>query len=227
MDWADDVAYSVHDLEDFYQAGFIPIDRMVIDKDERRKFYEGAKRRLDGREIVQMHGFDALTQTFDKIADSFPLAEPYNDRLRQRSVLRSWTAGLVGRYVQALTLSDPSAKDGKRVQISDGAAIEVTMLKQLTWHYVIDNPALDTQQYGQRRVVRELFKIYHDESKTARQWRIFPMSVQEQLEGGVPDEERIRLIADLIASMTEQQILNMYLRLTGVSLGSVLDAIGL
>jgi dGTPase len=35
MDWADDVAYSVHDVEDFYRAGLIPVDRMITDTHER------------------------------------------------------------------------------------------------------------------------------------------------------------------------------------------------
>jgi dGTPase len=230
MDWADDVAYSVHDVEDFYQAGMIPIDRMVTDREERERFYAGVQRRLAGHPVLAQHGFALLRQTFDNIADSFPISEPYRDGLRQRSVLRSWTAGLVGRYIQALSLSDPSTNNGKRVQISDGAVIEVTMLKQLTWHYVIDNPALDTQQYGQRRVIRQLFEIYEQESRGDGDHRIFPVNIQEQFQSAAlekePEEERIRIIADFIAAMTEQQVLSMHRRLTGSSLGSVLDAIG-
>jgi dGTPase len=29
MDWADDITYSVHDTEDFYRAGLIPLDRLA------------------------------------------------------------------------------------------------------------------------------------------------------------------------------------------------------
>jgi dGTPase len=226
MDWADDVAYSVHDVEDFYQAGFIPLDRMIIDPAERRRFHQGAQQRLTNHYIVLQHGFDALRDAFDKVITALPLNEPYNDSLRQRSVLRSVTAGMVGRYVQAVRLTNPEENGGKRVQIDSIAVMEVTMLKQLTWHYVIDNPALDTQQYGQRRVIRELFNIYDAESRNQLGWRIFPVSVQEQLGAVSTNEERVRIITDLIASMTEQQALNMHLRLTGISLGSVLDAIG-
>jgi dGTPase len=227
MDWADDVAYSVHDVEDFFQAGLIPIDRMVVDRAERERFYAVTERRLSDGHLIKRFGFQRLRDTFDKVAEAFPINEPYRDELRQRSVLRSWTAGLVGRYIQAITLVDPTKNaEQKTVQIAENEEIEVAMLKQLTWYYVIDNPSLDTQQYGQRRVIRDLFNIYNEESQGRGDRRIFPKHVQEQLEASRIEPERIRTITDVIAAMTEQQVLDIHHRLTGISFGSVLDAIG-
>ena len=57
---------------------------------------------------------------------------------------------------------------------------------------------------------------------------MLPEGYREELyriedEGEDKEQERTRIVVDLIASMTEQQALKMYQRLIGVSLGSVLD----
>jgi len=95
------------------------------------------------------------------------------------------------------------------------------MLKQLTWHYVIRNPGLATQQFGQRKAIRNLFDTYI-EAAIAGDTRLFPFAFRERLEA-VPDKlETIRIVADYIAGMTERQALELHKRLTGVAPGSAL-----
>ena len=99
----------------------------------------------------------------------------------------------------------------------------MNVLKQLTRVYVIDDPSLETQQYGQRRAVRELFGIYHGAASTGYDLRVFPVSYREQIEATDGAEDRVRIVGDLMSSMTEQQLLRTYQRLTGIDPGSVMD----
>ncbi len=101
-------------------------------------------------------------------------------------------------------------------------------MKQLTWQYVIENPALKTQQYGVRQVIEKLFEVFIDAASSRKNWNMFPVGYREELErieelSEDRENERIRTVVDLIASMTEQQALKIYQKLMGISLGSVLD----
>ena len=100
--------------------------------------------------------------------------------------------------------------------------LEVKILKQLTWQYVIENPALATQQYGQTRMIRELFEILHREA-SAHRFSIFPPRFSERLEEDDSERNVTRTVSDYISGMTERQTIELHQRLTGASLGSVSD----
>lgn len=98
------------------------------------------------------------------------------------------------------------------------------MLKQVTWRYVILNPSLTTKQMGQKKIIGDLFETFH---KTAvnDELDIFPAAYRELMQAATTNEDRGRLVTDMIAGMTERQAINIHRKLTGIDLGSVLDPI--
>ena len=226
MDFADDIAYAIHDVEDFYRAGLIPLDRLVRYDDEVDKFLDGAFESLQKSGQTAPYQKSDCRDAFRELLKVFPIAEPYQGNKRQRANLRSMTAGLIGKYVNSIRLNAPSVQHDPFIQIRDYAKVDIFVFKQLTWHYVIDNVALASQQYGQRRIIRELFEIFADACESG-QLDIFPPSYRELLEQvrHDPKESRLRIVADLLSGMTEQQAIAMHQRLTGVSLGTVMNAI--
>ena len=213
MDFADDIAYAIHDVEDFYRAGPIPLDRLVRYDDEVDKFLDGAFTSLHQSGQTAPYEKSDCRDAFRELLEVFP-SEPYQGNKRQRANLRSMTASLIGRYVNAIRLNAPAALDDAFVRIDEDAKLEIFVFKQLTWHYVIDNVALASQQYGQRRIIRELFEIFADAGESG-QLDIFPPSHRELLEQARNDakESRLRIVADLLSGMTEQQAIAMHQRL--------------
>lgn len=228
MDWADDVTYAVHDAEDFYRARLVPLDRLASldDGSERQRFFDGMYQRP---ELAKQMGSDPrpdLEEAFLKVATAFPISESYTGTREQRSRLCDFSSSLIGQFVNAIELRVPLNKDESFVNILPLQKLQVRMLKSLTWFYVIYNPALATQQYGQRRIIRELFKIFSAAAVAIKdeQRNIIPFAFQDEMLEARDDPSSVaRVVTDLIAGMTEQGLVKLYRRLTGIDMGSILD----
>jgi dGTPase len=243
MDWADDVTYSVHDVDDFYRAGLIPLDRLLSATDERSRFIEFAFDKWEKK-----HDYKPPREFTKTVAEEFfdlrrlsfmageseegDLQVPFSGKRGQRQRLSTFSGFLIRRYVlgakqtPAVTL----VSSGKRnfVRIEPKLRAEVNLLKQLMQYYVFDHPTLVAQQLGQRRVIRELFDILFDAAKGAsKNQGLIPPPFSDSLRDlpANATRERARLVCDLIASMTEQQSLTLHQRLTGYAPGSFSDLI--
>ncbi len=229
MDWADDVTYAVHDMEDFYRAGLVPLDRLCLNETERDRFTDSlfvdgparkrVKPRLGGlRPAELMHAANAL---FGRFLD---LDESYTGDPLQRRKLKLQTSTLIGQYISALSIADVQPGSGAPlVDIDRRRKAQVAVLKELTWFYVINRPSLAVLQHGQRQVIAGLFAAYKD-AVERDQLRLFPPFEQQRLRAARTEPARLRVIVDYIAGMTEERAIELYRRMMGVSSGSLLDA---
>lgn len=110
--------------------------------------------------------------------------------------------------------------------VDEERKMQVEMLKLLTWHYVIYNPSLATQQYGQREVIGKLFEIFHDAGTDTKGKKIalIPHAMRSEIQAAGKESSKVaRLVADLICTFTERQALDLYRRFCGIHAGSILD----
>ena len=218
MDWADDVAYAVHDMSDFYRAGLIPLDRLANDEGERDRFMAAEAERLGLTRPEQ----DEQRQILEGMAQWFPGDGPFSGTRLDRAALSSFTSSLIGRYINAVWIT--RGEDGEPVVAIDPIKQrEVQLLNGLTWYYVINSPALMSQRFGQRSLIRMLFGTLREAATSPYDVHIFPAFSREMLEAAESDDERLRVVADYIASMSEGEVIELHQRLNGQSLGSGLE----
>ena len=223
MDWADDITYSVHDIEDFYQAGLIPLDRLVTNQDERTRFLDETEKRWRELGWEEGRNFGAYRDAFERLITLFPIDRPYAVAASQRDALKPMTSVLVGQFVRAISLQEPKKKGDRTVLIQKDKLIEVMILKQLTWHYVILSPALTTQQHGYKKIIKGLFEVYSNaisdgDTKLIPTWFRF-----DPKPAGRNNRTIARTAADIVSSLTDAQALKYYQRLSGIAPGSLRD----
>lgn len=148
MDLADDITYAVHDIVDHFKNGTIP-PLSVSWKDDLFDSYtqDAIKERRSSVYTVQ-----GWTDAKDwLIPASSPMSRRYEDGRRDRGILHKFESKVVGAVIDEVRLD----KFGN-LRVRDKIRLALESLKQLTWYYVIDNPALSAAQMGQRRVIRQL-----------------------------------------------------------------------
>jgi dGTPase len=236
MTWSDDIAYSIHDTEDFYRAGLIPLERLSGEGSaETDKFIQGTFARWDADgKFADEEGRrkrEEMEHAFRNACYQLQITEPYSGTRSQRLQLRAFTSYMIGKYVKATELTEDRTSPLSFTEAS--YTHEVEMLKELTWHYVIKNPALATQQYGHRRIIRRLFDVYSNATFGDQStWAILPPRFKEEMEvlhgqygAGIGHELRLRTAADAVASLADAEAHRIFQRLSGTSTGSALDPI--
>jgi dGTPase len=229
MDYADDVAYSVHDLEDFFRAGLIPVASLAQGGDAFAGFL--SRWHGDARAGVTAEEVNDAQQTLlSMLRDLFPFDGQYDDTYGHRASLRTATSNLIQRYVWAVKIAVPSA--ASPLEVPRPVRLQLKFLQRLVWTYVIENPRLATQQHGQRQIIRSLFETYLAAVK-ARNVALVPALFHRALAAlGDPrpakqqkqdTPEETRLAVDIVASFADGQAVLLHRRLTGVATGSVTD----
>jgi dGTPase len=146
MDWADDISYAAHDLEDFYRTGHIPLDQYRSRTEAVAEFLEY----VESAAVlgpVKKETKEALTGLIELY---FPTRRFAGDP-EEISDLDELRSQMLTKFIEAATVI------GADLQVEDLQADLNRVVKQFTWYHVIDDPKLANIQAGQRRVLREIF----------------------------------------------------------------------
>ncbi len=209
MDWADDVAYSVHDVEDGVHAGLIRL--ATVDDGARAQLCEIAATQyspLPPAELAPV--LDALLAlpTLRDLAD-------YDGSYRAQAAAKRATSELTGRLAGAAVEATqeahgtgPLARFDADLVVPPLIAAECALLKAIAVHYVMRTPGTPERQSAQRRLLAELVSAV---------WAGAPATLDR---GSAPswheadsDADRLRVVIDQVAQLTDTSAVARHARL--------------
>ncbi|WP_306209244.1 deoxyguanosinetriphosphate triphosphohydrolase family protein [Actinoplanes sp. RD1] len=215
MDWADDISFATHDLEDFIHAGLVRPETLVAEWKNFRTFVRD--------ELGRQGGFQpkAFNRAANYVESAFAgsISHPYDGSRRHQAELHS----LISSLIMQLDRGCHSISGPPYVCVDDHTQYVAEILKHITTYYVVMNPNIRAAEVGQQRLVTELHEMLVNSAsldfskghlgRPRRFWDIYDSAKKEEGEDLAPH----RAAADYICTLTEEQAVDLFLRMSGRS----------
>lgn len=180
MDIADDIAYSIHDLDDFYRAGVLQQaavsaelrswlrDQTSLREVATAELAAHARRPGHALELVWRRIRDkdpwiadadayrtAVARVSEELGDGL-LSIPYDGGLEAERAMSSFARRWIDRLQKSIVVDPTPHVRGGHIRLAQQAWHDVVVLKFVHARFVLDRPDLATAQRGQSRVVEAL-----------------------------------------------------------------------
>ncbi|MGA8115206.1 MAG: deoxyguanosinetriphosphate triphosphohydrolase [Actinocatenispora sp.] len=210
MDWADDVAYSVHDIEDGVYAGYLRA-RTLADADERAALCELVAEHYSTESATDLRGVLAELLTDPLV---LPLAR-YDGGHRAMVVLKQAASALTGRFVNAAVRATqarhgdgPLRRYAADLVVPRRTRAECALLKGMAWRYILARSGAESRYARQRELLRELVHVL-----TLRAPDVLDPLYAPLWRAAPDDPARLRVVIDQVASLTDTSALTWHHRL--------------
>ncbi|MFJ3418811.1 MULTISPECIES: deoxyguanosinetriphosphate triphosphohydrolase [unclassified Streptomyces] len=213
MDWSDDVAYSVHDVEDGLHAGHLDPNYLHAEP-ERQEVFEVAI----GRYVPADTDPAELAEALDRLQNEPWWPHGYDGSAVAQARLKDATSQLIGRFCLAAETATRAAYGTGRLTRYDAelvvpreARLECAVLKAVADRYVMQRAEQERIRADERIVVAELAEVL-----TTRAPDGLEPQFRAQFDEAPDDRARKRVIVDQIASLTDASARSLHAHLTSL-----------
>jgi dGTPase len=222
-DWADQMIYSVNDIEDATRAGLLNFVDMrtraqEISNDAEASLAKDAAKL--GRTLIlrpDITGEEAIVRLAQKLEEKY--AKPKSLRERKAN-LKAWTSETIKFLKDRCKIvssanGERSVRYKYRLEVDPDARALVAVLKSVAYILVFLDPRVLTLEDKGRHIIDFLF------DKFCSNISLLPLDFQELINApGQKFGSKERLVADFIAGMTDSYAYGYYKRLMHPGIGS-------
>ncbi|MEY3400116.1 MAG: hypothetical protein RLZZ486_584 [Actinomycetota bacterium] len=209
MDWSDDVAYSVHDLEDALVTGQIDINDLESDLPS---LYQTAV-----NDYISDLTKEEAQQALDSLRNLSCWPKEFDRSHRHLAQLKDLTSQLIGRFALAAERETRAHYgDGDLVRYSANLLVpraqraEVALLKSMAGFYIIRAEKSQERYAKQQQLIAELVTVVRQKAPESLE----SFFLQEWQRAG-SEREKLRVVIDQVASLTDVGAYALHEKLIG------------
>jgi len=211
MDWSDDIAYSVHDLEDALFARSVTFEQLRDSHEAGEIASIAASEFIDDGDVTEVH--EAIQRLLN--LPFWPLE--FDGTHQSLAHLKDLTSQLIGRFAAASESATRSAfgpgmlfRYAADLVVPREQRVECAALKAIASLYVMRSEEARIRYERQRNVIHDLV-----EAVSAHSPETLDSISLEAWESADSESAQLRVVIDQIASLTDPGALALHARLLG------------
>jgi dGTPase len=211
MDFADDVAYSVHDFEDAVVSGYV--DPSELSSSSNHQEFFAKIQSWAGPELSIME----IESAFERLSSNIYWLSSYSGSLSDQATLKNLTSYLIGSFVGRSTQETLTANSAQHLVRYNGSLTiprevqaEIAVLKGTVSVFLMTDEKRQPYYAWQREILTDLA-----EALLASNGKYLDHYCKSAWDQASSQRQQYRVIVDQVASLTDVSALNLHAELVG------------
>ena len=211
MDFADDVAYSVHDFEDAVVSGYVNLSELASVSNHAEYFSKIQS--WAGSEL----SIEDIQAAFSRLSSNLYWLDNFSSSMADQATLKNLTSYLIGSFVSRSTEHTLASNSSEHLVRYNGALsvpsdvrAEIAVLKGTVSVFLMTDEKRQPYYLWQREVLTELA-----DALLASNGKHLDHYCQSVWKSTSTDSQKYRVVVDQVASLTDVSALNLHAELIG------------